>query len=216
MAASFELWPLLGAALGGYLAGSIPFGLLLTRLKGHGDIRKVGSGNIGATNVLRTGSTGMALATLVLDGGKGAVAVLLAAAWVQNMAGQDTAGQNAVILAGAGAVMGHVFPVWLRFRGGKGVATTLGVLLAISWPAGLAVTVTWLTVAVVGRYSSLAAVASMALAPAFTWWLADPKRAALALVLGMLVIALHRSNIRRLLAGEETRITFSKASGPAD
>jgi len=203
MAAVFEFWPLLCVALGGYLTGSIPFGLILTRLKGHRDIREVGSGNIGATNVLRAGYKGIAVVTLGLDGGKGALAVLLASYW-----GQDTA-----ILAGTSAVIGHIFPVWLRFHGGKGVATTLGVLLAIAWQPGLAVTGTWLMVAVVGRYSSLAAISAMTLAPVFAWWLAGTKQAALALVLGVLVIALHKSNIRRLMAGEETRIRFSKGSG---
>ena len=202
MAASLDIWPLLGAGLGGYFAGAVPFGLLLSKAMGLGDIRNMGSGNIGATNVLRTGHKGVAGLTLILDGGKGALAVLLAAAF----------GQDAAILAGAGAVIGHVFPLWLHFRGGKGVATTMGVLLALSWPVGLAVAGTWLAVALVGRYSSLAAVSAMALAPAFAWGLADAPRAALALFLGVLVISLHRSNIRRLKAGEETRITFSKGN----
>jgi glycerol-3-phosphate acyltransferase PlsY len=203
MPASVELWVLLGALVGGYLAGAIPFGLLLSRAKGLGDIRAIGSGNIGATNVLRTGHKGMAAATLVLDGAKGALAVLLAAAW----------GEDAALLTGLGSVVGHIFPVWLRFKGGKGVATTIGVLLALSWPVGLAVIGTWLAAAAVGRYSSVAAICAMALAPAFAWWLADPKRAALSLALAILVIIMHRSNIGRLLAGEETRITFGKNDG---
>ena len=201
-----EIWPLLGALIGGYLAGAVPFGLLLSRAKGFGDIRNMGSGNIGATNVLRAGLKGMAAATLVLDVGKGALAVLLAVAW----------GQDAALLAGAGAVIGHVFPVWLRFRGGKGVATTMGVLLAVSWPTGLCVIGTWLAVALVGRFSSLAAISAMALAPAFAWWLADPGLAGLALVLGVLVIVAHRTNIHRLRSGEEPRIALGRGRGSTD
>ena len=211
MPGAAEIWPLLVAAIGGYLAGAVPFGLLLSRAKGLGDLRKMGSGNIGATNVLRTGHKGIAAATLALDAGKGALAVLLAAAWLQ-----DAAGQDAALLAGAGAVIGHVFPVWLRFRGGKGVATTIGVLVALSWPTGLAVIGTWLAVAAVGRISSLAAISAMVLAPAFAWGLADPRLAALALGLGVLVIVRHRSNIRQLLAGEEERITAGKGRDSTD
>ena len=211
MPGSAEIWPLLGALIAGYLAGAVPFGLLLSRAMGFGDIRKMGSGNIGATNVLRTGHQGIAAATLVLDGGKGALAVLLAAAWLQ-----DTLGQDAALLAGAGAVIGHVFPVWLRFRGGKGVATTMGVLLAVSWPTGLAVIGTWLAVAMVGRFSSLAAICAMALAPAFAWWLADPRQALLALALGVLVVVMHRTNIARLVSGEETRVTLGRGRGSTD
>ena len=206
MAASFQLWPLLGAGLGGYFLGAIPFGLLLSKAMGLGDIRNMGSGNIGATNVLRTGHKGVAGLTLVLDGGKGALAVLLAAAF----------GQEAAMAAGAGAVIGHIFPLWLWFRGGKGVATAMGVFLAISWPTGLAVAGTWLAVAVVGRISSLAAICAMALAPAFAWGLEDPRLAALALALAVLVIARHRTNIRQLLAGEEERITLDKSRGSTD
>jgi glycerol-3-phosphate acyltransferase PlsY len=206
MAATIEFWPLLGAGLGGYFLGAVPFGLLLTKAMGLGDIRKMGSGNIGATNVLRTGNKAVAGLTLVLDGGKGALAVLLAAAF----------GQEAAMAAGAGAVIGHIFPLWLRFRGGKGVATAMGVLLAISWPTGLAVIGTWLAVAVIGRISSLAAICAMALAPAFAWGLEDPRLAALALGLGVLVIARHRTNIRQLLAGEEERITLDKGRGSSD
>ncbi len=206
MPVSLEIWPLLGALIGGYLAGAVPFGLLLSKAKGFGDIRKMGSGSIGATNVLRTGHKGRAAATLVLDGGKGALAVVLAAAW-----GEDTA-----LLAGAGAVIGHVFPVWLRFRGGKGVATSMGVLLAISWPTGLAVAGTWLAVAVVGRVASRASICAMALAPVFAWWLADTGLAGLALALGVLVVVAHRTNIRRLRSGEEPRITLGRGRGSTD
>lgn len=200
MAEGLALWPILGWAAAGYLLGSVPFALLLMRLAGRGDVRKMGSGNVGATNVLRTGGTALAIATLVFDAGKGAVAVLLAASH----------SVDAALIAGAASVLGHVFPVWLGFRGGKGVATTLGVLLAASWPTGLAVIATWLAVALIGRYSSLSAITAMVLAPVWGWVLGGPKVALLALALGVLVIALHRTNIRRLLAGEEGRITFKR------
>ena len=153
----------LAAALGGYLLGSIPFGLILSRLAGHGDIRRIGSGNIGATNVLRTGDKRLALATLLLDGGKGAAAVLLAASW----------GEQAALIAGGAVVLGHNFPVWLNFRGGKGVATTLGVLLALAWPVGLLVIAVWLASALAFRYSSLAALMALAASPLLMFWLAD-------------------------------------------
>ncbi|MDH3241602.1 MAG: glycerol-3-phosphate 1-O-acyltransferase PlsY [Alphaproteobacteria bacterium] len=197
-------WPLLAWAAVGYLLGSVPYALLLMRLAGRGDIRKMGSGNVGATNVLREGGTGLAVATLVLDAGKGALAVLLAARYAPDAA------PSSALVAGAGAVLGHVFPVWLGFRGGKGVATTLGVLLVASWPTGLAVVATWLAAALIGRYSSLSAIIALALAPVFGFFLAGPKVALLALVLGVLVIALHHTNIRRLLAGEEDRISIGR------
>ena len=189
-------WPFLAAALGGYLLGSVPFGLLLTRAAGLGDLRHIGSGNIGATNVLRTGRKGIAALTLLLDGGKGAAAVLIAARF-----GPDTA-----VLAAAGAVVGHVFPIWLGFRGGKGVATAFGALLAIAWPVGLAALGVWLASVVVFRYSSLAAIFSMASAPAFAWWLADPQRTELSAFLALLVAVRHAGNVRRLIAGTEPRI----------
>src|SRR5208282_5925504 len=189
-------WPFLAAAVAGYLLGSIPFGLLLTRLAGMGDIRKIGSGNIGATNVLRTGNRALAALTLLLDGGKGAAAVLLGARF-----GPDTA-----VLAGAGALVGHLFPLWLRFKGGKGVATGLGVLLAAAFPAGLAACATWLAVAFLFRYSSLAALASFALSPLYGWLLGDPQIAQLAAFVAVLVFLRHLGNIRRLLKGEEPKI----------
>ncbi len=181
----------------GYLFGSIPFGLLLTRAAGLGDIRRIGSGNIGATNVLRTGNKGLAAATLLLDALKGAAAVLLAA-WF--------AGHEAVLWAGAGAVIGHNFPVWLRFKGGKGVATSYGVLLAAAWPVGIAAGAVWLIVAGVTRRSSLAALVSFALAPVIAVLLADSTIVKLALVIAVLVFVRHHTNIRRLLAGTEPRI----------
>jgi acyl phosphate:glycerol-3-phosphate acyltransferase len=184
-------------ALLGYLFGSIPFGLLLTRAAGLGDIRRVGSGNIGATNVLRTGNKGLAAATLLLDGLKGAVAVLIAD-WL--------GGHDAVLWAGIGAAFGHAFPVWLGFKGGKAVATSYGVLVAASWPVGLCAGAVWLAMAAVARLSSLAALVSFALAPVFAAALADPTIVKLTLVIAVLVFARHHTNIRRLLAGTEPRI----------
>jgi len=181
----------------GYAVGSIPFGLLFTWAAGAGDVRKIGSGNIGATNVLRTGKRWAAAATLVCDGGKGAVAVLFAASLHGAVAG---------VFAGLGAFLGHVFPVWLRFRGGKGVATFLGIALAVVWPAGLLAIATWLAVAAVARISSLAALVAAALTPIYMMLYGAPLPAMLALVLAVFIFALHRENIRRLAAGTEPRI----------
>ena len=191
-------WPYLTAALvGGYLLGALPFGLLLTRLFGLGDIRKIGSGNIGATNVLRTGRKDLAAVTVLLDGGKGAVAVLIAGMWGPDMA----------ITAGFGAVVGHLFPVWLGFKGGKAVATTLGVLLAIAWQVGIAACVTWLVVAALFRYSSLSALIALAASPLYAWlFLSDLQMVQFTAILAVLVWAKHHQNIRRLLTGRETKI----------
>lgn len=186
----------------GYLLGSVPFGLLLTRATGLGDIRGIGSGNIGATNVLRTGRKSLAALTLLLDGLKGAAAVL--AVWW--LGGRDTA-----LLAGLAAVLGHLFPVWLRFKGGKGVATGLGVLLAASWPIGLAACATWLIVAGVARLSSLASLAAFAAAPVLAIILRDFSVVKLAFTIAVLVFVRHQANIRRLIAGTEPRIGQSKA-----
>ncbi|MCC7426756.1 MAG: glycerol-3-phosphate 1-O-acyltransferase PlsY [Alphaproteobacteria bacterium] len=192
------------AAIGGYLSGSIPFGLLLTQTAGLGDVRKIGSGNIGATNVLRTGRKGLAAATLLLDALKGAAPVLVAGA---------LAGRNAALVAGAAAVAGHLFPVWLGFAGGKGVATGLGVLIAGSWPVGLLACATWLASAAIFRISSLAALLAFALAPLSAWFLADRPFAFMVGAVALGVIARHHGNIRRLLAGTEPRIGRKK---PAD
>jgi glycerol-3-phosphate acyltransferase PlsY len=181
----------------GYLLGSIPFGLLLTRAAGLGDIRTIGSGNIGATNVLRTGRKSLAAATLLLDAAKGAAAVLIARGLV---------GHEAALWAGLGAILGHLFPVWLRFHGGKGVATAYGVLIAAAWPVGLAAGAIWLIVAWLARISSLAALASFAAAPLLAALLADAAVVKLALVIAVLVFVRHHANIRRLLAGTEPRI----------
>ena len=187
---------LLWAALG-YLAGSIPFGMVLSRVLGLGNLREIGSGNIGATNVLRTGSKGAAAATLLLDAGKGAVAVILARA---------LAGSDASQLAGLMAFLGHCYPVWLSFRGGKGVATFLGLMLALHWPAGLACCLTWLSAAALGRISSLSAICAALSAPI---WLVVMGRAdmfVLSIALVLVILWRHRSNIARLRAGTEPRI----------
>jgi glycerol-3-phosphate acyltransferase PlsY len=200
-------WPyLLAVLLGGYLLGSIPFGLILTRLAGFGDIRRIGSGNIGATNVLRTGNKALAAATLILDGAKGAVAVLVA---------QHLYGPDAAIVAGAGAFLGHLFPVWLKFHGGKGVATTIGIFLAIAWPVGLITCAVWLLVAVLFRYSSLAALIAVAAAPVAAWFLANHQTAGLALFLAVVVWQRHHENIGRLLKGSEAKISLGGSKDKA-
>ncbi|MGZ9033034.1 MAG: glycerol-3-phosphate 1-O-acyltransferase PlsY [Rhodospirillales bacterium] len=193
------------AAITGYLFGSVPFGLLLTRAAGLGDVRSIGSGNIGTTNVLRTGRKGLAAATLLLDAGKGAVAALVFDRW----------GIDYAVIAGIAAVLGHCFPVWLRFRGGKGVATGFGVLFGLAWPVGLAACVVWLAVAFSLRYSSLAALVAFALSPVVTLILAGHERLPIALaaaLIAALVFVRHRDNIRRLIRGEETKIG-AKATG---
>jgi glycerol-3-phosphate acyltransferase PlsY len=189
------------AAVGGYLLGSIPFGLVLTRFAGLGDIRSIGSGNIGATNVLRTGNKKLAAATLILDGAKGAVAALIFWAIYD---------QDAGLFAGLFAVLGHNFPVWLKFKGGKGVATTLGTLLAVSWPTGLLAIATWLVTAKLSRISSLSALVALGLSPIYAYFLASPRHAVVALVLAALGFMRHRANIERLLAGTEPKIGEKK------
>jgi glycerol-3-phosphate acyltransferase PlsY len=187
-------------ALGAYLLGSIPFGLLLTRAAGLGDIRAIGSGNIGATNVLRTGKKGLAAATLVLDGGKGAVAVLLAATQSQIL------GPEAAALAAIAVVAGHLFPVWLAFKGGKGVATALGVWLALAPIVGLAACATWLLTAAMFRYSSLAALIALGLTPILAYWLHGTLFGGVGALLALAIFLRHDENIRRLIKGEEPSI----------
>jgi glycerol-3-phosphate acyltransferase PlsY len=188
------------AAFVGYLLGSIPFGLLLTRAAGLGDIRNVGSGNIGATNVLRTGRKDLAIATLLLDGGKGAVAVGMAMGlgWPPHV-------------AGAAAFLGHCFPVWLKFNGGKGVATFLGTLFALWWPAGLMAGATWLATAFLFRFSSLGALAAAAATPLILFAMGKPAYAIATLAMAIIVFIRHSANIDRLLKGEEPKIGQKKA-----
>lgn len=185
------------ATLFGYLLGSIPFGLILTRIAGGPDVRTIGSGNIGATNVLRTGRKGLAAATLVCDILKGTAAVLAATYY---------GGHDAALAAGFGAFIGHLFPVWLKFKGGKGVATYIGVLLGLYWPAAIVFALIWILVAVLFRYSSLAALIASALTPLSLWLFVKPAEAALYMLLTAMLWIMHRANIARLLAGTEGKI----------
>ena len=185
----------------GYLLGSIPFGLILTKLAGTQDLRTVGSGNIGATNVLRTGRKGLAAATLLGDALKGTAAVLIAA-WF--------GGAEAAMLAALGAFLGHLFPVWLKFKGGKGVAVYIGVLLGLFWPGAVVFCVLWLAPALTTRYSSLSALVAAFITPIFLWWFGHLAVAALFAVLTLLLVYMHRENIKRLQAGTEGRIGDKK------
>lgn len=209
---------LMAATTIGYLLGSIPFGLLLTRAAGLGDIRKVGSGNIGATNVLRTGNKGLAAATLLLDALKGTAAVLLVW-WLAHFRGPNiitdanidfaaifAARQQLMTIAGLGAFLGHIYPIWLGFKGGKGVATFIGVLAGIFWPAALAFCAVWLLVAFATRYSSLSALIASLASPVIVWVLGVPRLAIMIAPLSLLLIYTHRANIARLLKGEEPKI----------
>ncbi|MFL6796902.1 MAG: glycerol-3-phosphate 1-O-acyltransferase PlsY [Xanthobacteraceae bacterium] len=188
----------------GYLCGSIPFGLIFTRLAGTADIRSIGSGNIGATNVLRTGRKGLALATLLADTLKGTLAVLLVHAYYAH--GFEYFARELALPAAAGAFLGHLFPVWLAFKGGKGVATYIGLLLGLAWPAAIAFCATWLAVAALTRYSSLAALIASAVSPLVLWGFAYRPEAALFVVLTLLLWAKHRTNVERMLAGTESKI----------
>jgi glycerol-3-phosphate acyltransferase PlsY len=185
------------AALAGYLLGSIPFGIIFTRLAGTQDIRAIGSGNIGATNVLRTGRKGLAAATLVADMLKGTVAVLLLTWWC---------GRDCGLVAGAGAFVGHLFPLWLKFKGGKGVATFLGVLLAVAWQGALVFGACWLAVAAATRFSSLASLVACAAVPFYFAFVGAPREALVFLLLAALTFLMHRANIGRLLQGTESKI----------
>ena len=191
-------WGSSAAALAfGYLCGSIPFGLILTRLAGTPDIRSIGSGNIGATNVLRTGRKGLAAATLLADALKGTLSVLIVGYF---------GGRELALLAAAGAFLGHLFPVWLGFKGGKGVAIYIGLLAPLAWPVALAFCAIWLALAVLTRYSSLAALVASAAAPVLLWILGMTNEAALFALLTLLIWIMHRANIARLLRGTESKI----------
>ena len=191
-----EAWLPAGLLLG-YLLGSIPFGLLLTRSAGTEDLRSIGSGSIGATNVLRTGSKALAAGTLLLDALKGTAAVVIAG---------YIGGPNAAMVAGLGAFLGHLFPVWLKFKGGKGVAVYIGVLIGLFWPAAIVFCVLWLATAATTRYSSLSALVASFVTPLFFWWFGHPALASLFAVMTMLLFWAHRENIKRLQAGTEGRI----------
>ncbi len=195
---------------GGYILGSLPFGLILTRLAGLGDLRRIGSGNIGATNVLRTGRKDLAFLTLVLDSGKAALAAIITA-----LVFSVAFGAPLPILAGTAAVVGHNFPVWLKFRGGKGVAATVGLMLATAWPVGLAAMGLWVLVAATTRYSSLAALTAFTAVPFIAWGLATPVHAGAYAALAILSYLRHRENLKRLWRGEESRIGAKKDKPPS-
>ena len=188
---------LVAAFLIGYLFGSIPFGMVLTRLAGTQDLRSIGSGNIGATNVLRTGRKGLAAATLLGDALKGTVAVIIAGYF---------GGTEAAMVAGLGAFLGHLYPVWLKFNGGKGVATYIGVLIGLFWPAAVVFCLIWLATAVTTRYSSLSALIAAFVTPLFLWWFGHPALASLFVVLTLLLFWKHSENIKRLQTGTEGKI----------
>ncbi|UYO47488.1 glycerol-3-phosphate 1-O-acyltransferase PlsY [Rhodopseudomonas sp. BR0M22] len=191
----------------GYLFGSIPFGLILTKIAGTQDLRSIGSGNIGATNVLRTGRKGLAAATLLLDALKGTAAVILAAYLAS---GTDAIAANAAMLAALGAFLGHLFPVWLKFKGGKGVAVYIGVLIGLFWPAAVVFCLMWLATAFTSRYSSLSALVASFVTPIFLWWFGHDTLASLFAVLTLLLFWMHRENIKRLQAGTEGKIGEKK------
>jgi glycerol-3-phosphate acyltransferase PlsY len=192
---------IIAAAAIGYLLGSIPFGLVLTRLAGYGDVRQIGSGNIGATNVLRTGNKGLAALTLAFDVAKGTAAALIGARW----------GADAMLVASAAVLAGHMFPVWLGFRGGKGLATALGVVIVIAWPVAALGFAVWLGVVILTRYSSLAALVATPAAVVYAGFTVDPARAVLIAAMALVVILRHHDNIRRLIAGTESRISLKKS-----
>jgi glycerol-3-phosphate acyltransferase PlsY len=199
---SLTIWniaafPAIVAAVLGYLSGSIPFGLILTRMAGLGDVRSIGSGNIGATNVLRTGNKGLAAATLLLDAVKGTVPALL---------GMYFLGVEGGVIAGFAAFLGHIFPIWLGFKGGKGVATYIGVMFGLNWQMGLLFLLVWIATAAITRYSSLSALIATLVIPVIQWVSGDHKIAALAAVMTVIAWIKHRANIQRLLSGTESKI----------
>ena len=185
-----------------YLAGSIPFGLILVNITGAGNLREIGSGNIGATNVLRTGHKNIAIATLILDCSKGGVTVIVAQSY----------GLDLAVISGVCSVVGHIFPIWLKFRGGKGVATVLGVLLAIAWQVGLTAVATWLIIAAIFRYSSLAAILALTLSTVYAWYLPDTNVSIMTTLIAGLSILRHKENIWRLIKGKESKIKLGKKS----
>jgi acyl phosphate:glycerol-3-phosphate acyltransferase len=198
---AYEVTDQILAAIIGYLLGSIPFGLVLSRVAGYGDIREIGSGNIGATNVLRTGSKGLAALTLLLDLAKGCAAVVIAWRW----------GERAALVAGLFVVLGHMFPIWLGFRGGKGVATAFGISIALAWPVAAIAVVVWIIVAFVFRYSSLAALVAAAVSAVIAPFVADRSTGIVIALVALLVILRHQANIRRLIAGREHRVSLRKS-----
>ena len=185
-----------------YLAGSIPFGLILVNITGAGNLREIGSGNIGATNVLRTGHKNIAIATLILDCSKGGVTVIVAQSHSLDLA----------VISGVCSVVGHIFPIWLKFRGGKGVATVLGVLLAIAWQVGLTAVATWLIIAAIFRYSSLAAILALTLSTVYAWYLPDTNVSIMTTLIAGLSILRHKKNMWRLIKGKESKIKLGKKS----
>jgi glycerol-3-phosphate acyltransferase PlsY len=185
-----------------YLAGSIPFGLILVNITGAGNLREIGSGNIGATNVLRTGHKNIAIATLILDCSKGGVTVIVAQSY----------GLDLAVISGVCSVVGHIFPIWLKFRGGKGVATVLGVLLAIAWQVGLTAIATWLIIAAIFRYSSLAAILALTLSTVYAWYLPDTNVSIMTTLIAGLSILRHKENMWRLIKGKESKIKLGKKS----
>ena len=185
-----------------YLAGSIPFGLILVNITGAGNLREIGSGNIGATNVLRTGHKNNAIATLILDCSKGGVTVIVA----------QSHGLDLAVISGVCSVVGHIFPIWLIFRGGKGVATVLGVLLAIAWQVGLTAVATWLIIAAIFRYSSLAAILALTLSTVYAWYLPDTNVSIMTTLIAGLSILRHKENMWRLIKGKESKIKLGKKS----
>ena len=183
-----------------YLAGSIPFGLILVNITGAGNLREIGSGNIGATNVLRTGHKNIAIATLILDCSKGGVTVIVA----------QSHGLDLAVISGVCSVVGHIFPIWLKFRGGKGVATVLGVLLAIAWQVGLTAVATWLIIAAIFRYSSLAAILALTLSTVYAWYLPDTNVSIMTTLIAGLSILRHKENMWRLIKGKESKIKLGE------